>query len=92
MNQNSRVITFCLFVSSDLCNTVFFCLIFAIEILDVNEGEKDINDAMKVSEGEKNSNLKILTPVPFVKKTEEKSKQKNNFSLRKVNIFSVISK
>lgn len=49
-----RVITFCLFVSSDLCNAVFSCLMFAVEILDVNrEKKKDTNDAVKFWEGGK---------------------------------------
>ena len=92
-----RVITFCLCVSTDLCNTVFFCLIFAIEILVVNKKKKNnMNDAVKVSErGKNDSNLKFLTDAPFFKKGEEKKQSTERwrcfnlaiFSLRRVRYF-----
>lgn len=48
-----RVIIFRFFVFSDLRNVVFFCFRFVIEILDVNKKKKDMNDVVKVFEGEK---------------------------------------
>ena len=70
----SRVIIFCLSVSTDLWNTVFFSLIFAIEILVVNKKTKKQYEwcCEGLWRGKNDLNLKFLTDAPFFKKGEEK--------------------
>jgi hypothetical protein len=55
-----KVISFLFFVSGDLCNAVFLCLIFAIEILDVKE-KRDRNNVKMVSEKDKTLKLEIFS-------------------------------
>jgi len=68
-----RVITFCLCVSTDLCNTVFFCLIFAIEILVVNKKKKQYERCCEgLWKGEKWFKLEIFNWCSLFQKGRRK--------------------
>ena len=94
----SRVIIFCLSVSTDLWNTVFFSLIFAIEILVVNKKTKKTIWVMlwRSLKGKKWFKLEIFNWCSLFQKGRRKKKQLTErqrcfnfaiFSLRRVRYF-----